>query len=91
MARYGNWEIAAAAIPGFTPGTFATASPISRIADTRSWVGAGSRIYRLVQLAPDLVEGLAEGRLDVGLTPLLRGKFMPCWQAQRDALDANGR
>ena len=34
-------SVAAIAMPVLTPGTLATASPISRIALTRSWVGAG--------------------------------------------------
>jgi len=34
-------SVAAIAMPDLTPGTFATASPISRIALTRSWVSAG--------------------------------------------------
>ena len=34
-------SVAAMAMPAFTPGTLATASPISSREDTRSWVGAG--------------------------------------------------
>ena len=54
-------------------------------------LGQASRIYRLAQLAPDLVEGMTEGRLDVNLTSLLRGRFTPCWQGQRGELDASPR
>ena len=50
-------------------------------------LGQASRIYWLAQLAPDL----AEGRLDVSLTSLLRGRFTPYWQGQRGELDASLR
>ncbi len=48
-------SIAAAAMPALTPGTLATASPISRIALTRSWVGAGSAVSAApAEYVPDL-------------------------------------
>ena len=50
-------SVAAAAMPGFTPGTFATASPISRIAATRSGRRGQSRQRR---------DGIAAGLADRG-------------------------
>ncbi|MER2604900.1 MAG: hypothetical protein ABTQ29_03640 [Siculibacillus sp.] len=43
---------------------------------------------RLAQLAPDLIEALALGHLDVGVSQLLRGKLSASWLAQREALAA---
>lgn len=51
-------------------------------------LGQASKISRLAQLAPDLVEGLALGHLKVGVSQLLRGKVSASWSAQREALSA---
>lgn len=51
-------------------------------------LGQASKISRLAQLAPDLVEGLALGHLKVGVSQLLRGKVSASWSAQREALAA---
>jgi hypothetical protein len=45
-----------------------------------------SKIIRLTQLAPDLVEAITAGHLNVGVSRLLRGKMFESWQAQRKAL-----
>lgn len=45
-----------------------------------------SKIIRLTQLAPDLVEAITAGHLEVGVSRLLRGKLFGFWQAQRKAL-----
>ena len=45
-----------------------------------------SKIIRLTQLAPDLVEDIINGRIKVGVSQLLRGKLFSSWQAQRKAL-----
>ena len=44
---------------------------------------------RLAQLAPDLIEGIALGHLEVGVSQLLRGKLSASWLAQREALVAD--
>lgn len=51
-------------------------------------LGQASKISRLAQLAPDLVEGLALGHLKVGVSQLLRSKVSASWSAQREALAA---
>jgi hypothetical protein len=48
-----------------------------------------SKIIRLTQLAPDLVEGIAHGRIKVGVSQLLRGKLFASWRAQRKALNVD--
>ena len=45
-----------------------------------------SKMSRLAQLAPDLIEALALGHLEVGVSQLLRGKLSASWLAQREAL-----
>ena len=45
-----------------------------------------SKIIRLTQLAPDLVEGIVNGRIKAGANQLLRGKLYASWPAQRKAL-----
>lgn len=50
-----------------------------------------SKISRLAQLAPDLVEGIALGHFKVGVSQLLRGKLSASWPAQRAALVAGCR
>ena len=47
-----------------------------------------SELLRLTLLAPDQIEGIAPGRLEVGVSQLLRGKFSASWLAQREALVA---
>jgi hypothetical protein len=54
-------------------------------------LGQASRIYRLVQLVPDLVERAVNSDGEVSFSPLLRGKFTPCWQEQRVALGMQRR
>lgn len=49
-------------------------------------LGQASRISRLAQLAPDLIEGIALGRFEVGVSQLLRGKSSTSWVAQRAVL-----
>ncbi len=51
-------------------------------------LGQASKISRLAQLAPDLIEEMALGRLDVGVSKLLGGKMSATWSAQREALVA---
>lgn len=51
-------------------------------------LGQASKMSRLAQLAPDLIEAIALGRLDVGVSQLLRGKLSASWLAQREALVA---
>jgi hypothetical protein len=46
---------------------------------------------RLAQLAPDLIEAIALGHLDVGVSQLLRGKLSASWLAQREALMVSSR
>lgn len=45
-----------------------------------------SKISRLIQLAPDLLEAIASRQLVVGVSQLLRGKLFSSWQAQRRML-----
>ena len=54
-------------------------------------LGQASKRSRLAQLTPDLVEAIALGRLEVGVTQLLRGKLSASWLAQREALVAGSR
>jgi len=49
-------------------------------------LGQASRISRLAQLAPDLIEGIALERLEVGVSQLLRTKISASWVAQRAVL-----
>ncbi|MDC7707214.1 hypothetical protein [Vogesella indigofera] len=49
-------------------------------------LGQASKISRLAQLAPDLIEGIVLGRVKVGVSQLLRGKLSASWPAQREAL-----
>jgi len=50
-----------------------------------------SKMARLAQLAPDLIEAIALGHLDVGVSQLLRGKLSASWLAQREALMVSSR
>ena len=52
-------------------------------------LGQASKMSRLAQLAPDLIEAIALGRLDVGVSQLLRGRLSASWVAQREG--AGGR
>ncbi|MBP9217761.1 MAG: LacI family transcriptional regulator, partial [Sterolibacterium sp.] len=54
-------------------------------------LGQASKMSRLAQLAPDLIEAIALGRLDVGVSQLLRGRMSASWLAQREALVAASR
>lgn len=54
-------------------------------------LGQASKMSRLAQLAPDLIEAIALGRLEVGVSQLLRGKLSASWLAQREALVAGSR
>ena len=50
-------------------------------------LGQASKMSRLAQLAPDLIESIALGRLEVGVSQLLRGSWRnvrPWWQARAD-------
>lgn len=49
-------------------------------------LGQASKMSRLAQLSPDLIEAIALGRLEVGVIQLLRGKLSASWLAQREAL-----
>jgi hypothetical protein len=42
-------------------------------------LGQASKMSRLVQLAPDLIEAIALRRLEVGVSQLLRGKLSASW------------
>ena len=54
-------------------------------------LGQASKMSRLAQLAPDLIEAMALGHLEVGISQLLRGKLSASWLAQREALVAGSR
>ena len=54
-------------------------------------LGQASKMSRLAQLAPDLIECIALGHLKVGVSQLLRGRMSPSWMAQREALTAVSR
>ena len=54
-------------------------------------LGQASKMSRLAQLAPDLIEAIALGRLEVGVSQLLRGKLPTSWLTQREALVAGSR
>jgi hypothetical protein len=54
-------------------------------------LGQASKMSRLAQLAPDLIEAIALGHLEVGVSQLLRGKLSSSWLAQREALVAGSR
>jgi hypothetical protein len=45
----------------------------------------------LAQRAPDLIEAIALGHLEVGVSQLLRGRLSVSWLAQHDALVAGSR
>lgn len=49
-------------------------------------LGQASKMSRLAQLAPDLIEAIALGHLEVGISQLLRGRLSASWLAQREAL-----
>ena len=52
-------------------------------------LGQVSRIAQLVQLAPDLVEGISKGRIKVSASQLVRNKLPASWQAQHELLHAD--
>ena len=54
-------------------------------------LGQASKLSRLVHLAPDLIEAIALGQLEVRISQLLRGKWSALWLAQREALQAGSR
>lgn len=54
-------------------------------------LGQASKTSRLAQLAPDLIEAIALGHIEVGVSQLLRGKLSTSWLAQREALVAGSR
>lgn len=54
-------------------------------------LGQASKMSRLAQLAPDLIEAIALGRLEVDVSQLPRGKLSASWLAQREALVAGSR
>jgi hypothetical protein len=54
-------------------------------------LGQASKMSRLAQLAPDLIEAIAVGRLEVGVSKLLRGRLSASWLAQREALMSANR
>ena len=49
-------------------------------------LGQASKMSRLAQLAPDLIESIALGRLEEGVSQLLRGRLSTSWLVQRKAL-----
>jgi hypothetical protein len=49
-------------------------------------LGQASKMSRLARLAPDLIEAIALGHLDVGISQLLRSKLPAYWLAQREGL-----
>ncbi len=49
-------------------------------------LGQASKMSRLAQLAPDLIEAIAFGRLEVGISQLLQGKLSASWLLQRESL-----
>jgi hypothetical protein len=54
-------------------------------------LGQASKIIRLTQLAPDLVEDIVHERIEVGASQLLRGKLFASWSVQRDKLVVSSR
>lgn len=54
-------------------------------------LGQASKMSRLAQLAPDLIEAIALGRLEVDVSQLPRGKLSASWLARREALVAGSR
>lgn len=48
-------------------------------------LGQASKMSRLAQLAPDLIEDIALGRIEVGVSQLLRGRRCrrPDWRSVR--------
>ena len=49
-------------------------------------LGQASKVSRLAQLAPELIEAIALGRLEVGVSQLLRGRLSASWSAQREGM-----
>ena len=49
-------------------------------------LGQVSRIAQLMQLAPDLIEGISQGRIKASISLLVRNKLPASWQAQQDML-----
>jgi hypothetical protein len=68
-----------------------TAKEIAEAASLPIDLGQASKMSRLAQLAPDLIEAIVLGRLEVGISQLLRGKLSASWLAQREALVAGSR
>ncbi len=54
-------------------------------------LGQASKISRLAQLAPDLVNDIVHGRLETSISQLLRDKLPTSWLAQREVLLASHR
>lgn len=54
-------------------------------------LGQASKMFKLAQLAPDLIEAAALGHLPVSVSQLLRGQLSASWRAQREALVAGSR
>ena len=54
-------------------------------------LGQVSRIAQLVQLAPDLVEGISQGEIKASISQLVRTKLAASWQAQQDLLKIDHR
>ena len=52
-------------------------------------LGQVSRIAQLVQLAPDLVEGISQGKIKASASQLVRNKLPASWQAQHELLHAD--
>ena len=68
------------------------AASVAEIAEAEGIdLGQASKMSRLAQLAPDLVEAITLGRIDVGVSQLLRGKLSVSWLAQREILVAGSR
>ncbi len=54
-------------------------------------LGQVSRIAQLVQLAPDLVEGISQGKIKESISQLVRNKLPASWQAQQDMMKIDRR
>lgn len=50
-----------------------------------------SKIIRLMQLAPDLIEDIIRGHLEIGASQLLRSRLVASWSVQRKVLAGTSR
>lgn len=63
---------------------FASLTEIAKVEEVD--LAQASKIIRLLQLAPDLIEDIVRGRLEISASQLLRGRLTASWPVQRKML-----